>query len=83
MEIDDPVEDAKGYVYERHDVVFYINSNHGSVKCPSTGKCSIYCFVLSKLVRQCGFHRDSSMLQLSIMLSFGCSCSYTTYDHDT
>ncbi|KAL3150224.1 hypothetical protein ABBQ32_000083 [Trebouxia sp. C0010 RCD-2024] len=36
MEIEDPVEDAKGYVYERHDVVFYIKSNHGSVKCPST-----------------------------------------------
>lgn len=36
MEIEEPVEDQKGYVYEKHDVVYYINSNGGSVKCPSS-----------------------------------------------
>ena len=45
MEIEDPVEDSKGYVYERHDVVFYIQSNQGRVKCPATGKFGKYYIV--------------------------------------
>lgn len=34
MEIEDPVEDQAGYVYERYIVEKYIKENQGSVECP-------------------------------------------------
>lgn len=50
MEIEEPVEDQKGYVYEKHDVVYYINSNGGSVKCPSSGKFGMFYCVTAALL---------------------------------
>ena len=38
MEIEDPVEDQAGYVYERYIVEKYIKENQGSVECPVSGK---------------------------------------------
>lgn len=38
MEIDDPVVDQKGYVYERQVIEEYIRSEGGKTRCPATGK---------------------------------------------
>ena len=38
LEIDDPVEDQAGYVYERYNVEKYIKEHRGSVECPVSGK---------------------------------------------
>lgn len=39
LEMSDPVEDERGYVYERESIVEYIihNSGRGQVKCPVAG----------------------------------------------
>lgn len=43
MEIEEPVEDQAGYVYERYNVENYIKEKQGSVECPVSGKtCKCY-----------------------------------------
>ena len=38
LEIEDPVEDQVGYVYEKASMLQYIKENGGSVKCPAGGE---------------------------------------------
>ena len=42
MDIEDPVEDQAGYVYERWNVEKYIKEKHGSVECPVSGKHTLF-----------------------------------------
>lgn len=45
MDLDDPVVDQAGYVYERFFAEKYIKDNHGSVECPVGGECGIPCLM--------------------------------------
>ena len=56
LEIDNPVADQKGYVYEKSAVERYIRENRGCTRCPATGmyahkpahasflSCACFCF---------------------------------------
>ena len=56
LEIENPVADQKGYVYEKDAVELYIRQNRGSIKCPANGMyahkpaharylaCAYFCF---------------------------------------
>ena len=38
LEIEDPVEDQVGYVYEKASILQYIKEMGGSVRCPAGGE---------------------------------------------
>ena len=45
LEIEDPVEDQMGYVYEKSAIHHYLQQYRGSVKCPA-GEICCYQFIL-------------------------------------
>lgn len=45
LEIQDPVTDQKGYVYDRASVLFYIKEQGGSAQCPA-GRSLYFCNAL-------------------------------------
>lgn len=56
MEIEDPVADQAGYVYERYNVEKYITENRGSVECPVSGK-ALKCYLYAPVQdMQCSRH---------------------------